>query len=357
MSHIRAFFHIPPSQNDHHPAIRCALGVGIPLFALHAAGRLDLMVFAALGAFTGVFGRGEPHRSRFSHQWRAGSLLLAAVVAGLSVSLLDLPAWVMVIATAAVGGLSFGVASFGRLIPSGSLFYVFAFSATAFMPAPASFVQATGVAVASVLLSLFIGVAGRALPGHHTPWIAEPRAMLSVAERREVYLLSVLHAAAIAISGGVAMWVGQGHTYWAMIASTVPLVAPSAAHGVARGVHRILGTIGGLLLAGLLFSIGLTGWLYALVIVVLQFLVELFVTRHYALAQMFVTPLALLLIEVAQSVDPWVLARDRGVETLIGASVGITLVALSAVPRKVSWRRSPRIAAAGAGPRGGRDAS
>ena len=65
-----------------------------------------------------------------------------------------------------------------------------------------------------------------------------------------------------------------------------------------------------------------------LVVIVLQFLVELFVTRHYALAQTFVTPLALLMTEMAVPENPWTLMTDRAIETVIGAGVGMALVIL-----------------------------
>ena len=326
MKHVRGFFRIAPSNNDHHPATRCLIGVGVPLLTLLAIGRTDLAIFAVIGAFTGVYGRGQVHRPRFSQQWRAGVLLLAALTAGLMASHRGLTPEVIVACTAVVGALGFLATRFGRLGPDGSLFYVFAFSAIAFTQTPAPVLQALTTAVASVLLSLVVGVAGRALPGHLTLWVRQPRARLSPEERREAYLLTGMHVAAIAISGAIAIQVGFGHGYWAMIAATAALVGATAAHRVARGVHRIIGAFAGLVIAGFLLSLHLGTWQTILVVLVLQFFLELFVTRHYALAQTFVTPLALLMTEVARPTNPWTLMRDRGVETVIGASVGMAIV-------------------------------
>ena len=326
MTHLRDFFRIAPSNNDHHPAVRCAIGVGVPLLTLLAIGRTDLSIFAVIGAFTGVYGRGLVHRPRFSQQWRAGALLLLALAGGLVASHLGLTAGTIVGCTAVVAALGFLATRFGRLKPDGSLFYAFAFSAIAFMPTPAPSLLALVTAGASVLLSLVVGVAGRALPGHATPWTRSPGAPLSSEERRETYVQTGMHVAAVAISGAIAIRLGFGHSYWAMIAAAAALVGATAAHRVARGLHRIVGVFAGLVITGLLLGMHLRTWQMVLVVLVLQFLVELFVTRHYALAQTFVTPLALLMTEVALPTDPWALMTARGVETVIGASVGMALV-------------------------------
>jgi hypothetical protein len=86
MSHLRDFLRLPASDNDHHPAIRSAVGVGVPLLPLLVIGRTDLLVFAVLGALTSMYGRGLPHRPRLSQQWRAGLLLLSCIAAGLLVA-------------------------------------------------------------------------------------------------------------------------------------------------------------------------------------------------------------------------------------------------------------------------------
>ena len=73
-------FSIAPGNKDHHPAIRCAVGVFVPLFTLVLLGRLDLAIFASFGAFTGIYARGEAHGTRFALQLRAGLLMLLVML-------------------------------------------------------------------------------------------------------------------------------------------------------------------------------------------------------------------------------------------------------------------------------------
>jgi len=74
-----------------------------------------------------------------------------------------------------------------------------------------------------------------------------------------------------------------------------------------------------------------------LVIALCQFGAEMFIARQYLLAQVFVTPLALISTLLAAAVDPGLLLRDRIVETVIGAAAGVVVVVAPAV-----WRRLRR---------------
>ena len=64
---LAEMFTLAPANKDHHLAIRCAVGVFVPLITLVLLGRLDLAIFASFGAFTGIYGRGELHRQTVLH--------------------------------------------------------------------------------------------------------------------------------------------------------------------------------------------------------------------------------------------------------------------------------------------------
>ena len=51
---LRNLFTLGKAAADHGIAIRCALGVFLPMVALLVLGRLDLTVFAVFAAFTNV---------------------------------------------------------------------------------------------------------------------------------------------------------------------------------------------------------------------------------------------------------------------------------------------------------------
>ena len=73
-------FTMAPANKDHQVALRCAVGVFVPLITLVLLDRLDLAIFASFGAFAGIYGRNEPHARRLALQFRAGGLMHIAAI-------------------------------------------------------------------------------------------------------------------------------------------------------------------------------------------------------------------------------------------------------------------------------------
>src|SRR5689334_12681119 len=175
-------FTIGPGNKDHHPALRCAVGVFVPLITLVLTGRLDLAIFASFGAFTGIYGRGELHRKRFFIQVRAGALMLLVILlATLTARFVhagslsqEAGIWLQVLATTLVaGGCSLVIARW-RHRPAGSLFHIFAFAAIASIPNQPPLWQCMLVSVLTTLFCLAVGLSSRVLRSHRTPWEMPP---------------------------------------------------------------------------------------------------------------------------------------------------------------------------------------
>jgi hypothetical protein len=343
---LAEMFSIGPGNKDHHPALRCAVGVFVPLLTLVLLGRLDLAIFASFGAFTGIYGRGEAHGSRFVLQLRAGLLMLAvillAALAARTVAALGLDsaeaAWVLVSATTLVAGACSLIISWWRIRPAGSLFHIFAFAAIASIPNQPPLWQAMLVAVLTAVFCLLVGFSSRILPSHRTPWVRPLPLRRTPDERRAAWLEGTGYLVAAGLAGTFATWAGQslgfGHNYWAMVAAVVPLVGHTTRHRVRRGLQRIIGTVLGLVLMAGILLLNLEPWQTVLVMALCQFGAEMFIIRQYLLAQVFVTPLALVSTLLVVPSSPGILLRDRIIETVIGAVVGIAVVLAPTL-----WRR------------------
>ncbi|MFJ1511297.1 FUSC family protein [Cellulosimicrobium funkei] len=130
------------------------------------------------------------------------------------------------------------------------------------------------------------------------------------------------------VAGAVAAVAGLGHAAWATMGSTAVLQGESARHAVVRALQRGAGTVAGALLAWPLLAAPLGFWGTAAVVVVLQTVTETIVGRHYGLAMLTITPMALLMTSLAHPADPSALALDRALDTVLGAVVGILAVVL-----------------------------
>ncbi|MDQ4503559.1 FUSC family protein [Sinomonas sp. ASV322] len=340
-------FSIGPARRDHQPALRVALGVFLPLLTLTLVNRLDLAIFASFAAFTGIYGRNEPHRIRVVAQARAGLLMLGVIFAATLAARLSpggaLDPWWTVAGTTLVAWLCSVLAGLWRLRPAGSLFYIFAFAAVSSLPHQPPLPDALLAAVATFGLCLAIGLSSRVTPSHRSPlaWADVRdgwRVRVSVAERRVLWLESIGYLVGPGIAGLAATAVGQalgfGHNYWAMVAAVVPLVGHSTRHRVSRGLQRVLGTVVGLVLLAGIAALQPAPWAMVVLIAVCQFGAEMLIARQYFLAQVCVTPLALLSTLLVAHTDPGVLLHDRFIDTAIGSVVGVAVVLAPSVYRR-----------------------
>ena len=330
LPHPRHLVAFGPHGGAHTVALRAGISMAVPLTALWLSGHLDLSLYAAFGAFTALYGRNHTHLTRLRMQTLAAAMLVSAVVIGTTVGVFEARQWIVVPVVAIVAALVTIVSNAADLHPPGALFATFAVAACASVPStPASIGLALVVASASAALSLAIGVIGFAHPAARL----RPRSTFSISFRDAIARPENVSTVArlmtgILIAGIVPTVVGIGHPYWAMVAVVAALSGPDATARLVRAGHRILGTILGLGLAALLFAADLPAPATIAVVVALQMTAELFIGRNYGLTMVFVTPLALCMIELAHAVDGGALIADRLVETLFGAVVGIGLTLL-----------------------------
>ncbi|MFB9637457.1 FUSC family protein [Streptomyces spiralis] len=125
------------------------------------------------------------------------------------------------------------------------------------------------------------------------------------------------------VAGGLALLLGLGHGYWAAISAAAVLHSVNIRTTAQRAAQRTLGTVVGLLIALGVLAAHPDPTTLALVIVLLEFLLEYAVVRNYGLGVVFVTPLALLLSDMAVPVPVGELVHDRGLASFLGIAVGL----------------------------------
>jgi hypothetical protein len=325
-----------PHNDSHWVALRAGVSVGLPLVLLTATGHRSWLAYAAFGAFTSLYGRGEGYRRRMHTQLAAALTLVLAVGFGTAVSAVvpDGP-----LARGAIVGAAVLTAVLGSLVgdatgwrPAGPLFSVFAVATCAGIPAvPADIPAAFAVASVSAAFAVVVGLGGALSPTRRARERASspPFGVRRLVEESAVRRHAVRYGIAALAAGAVATVAGIGHPSWAMVAAVVPLAVSDTPGQLLRASHRLGGTAVGLVVAAGLFALHPAGWELVIVVVVLQTVAELFVVRNYGFAMIFITPLALLMNLLVGTVPTDVLLRDRALETLIGAVVGIVVALVS----------------------------
>ncbi|MGO1229663.1 FUSC family protein [Glutamicibacter arilaitensis] len=345
---VAALVKLGPARKDHWIGLRTGVGVFAPLITLFAVDRLDLVVFAVFGAFTGVYGRVDGYWNRLRMQVRSGALFFVVIALALATSYWwidhanpEVKQWQIVGATTLVAGACSVLVGFMRLRPGGSLFHIFAFAAIASIPEPAPFGEALLVSALTVLLSIAIGAAG-ALGQWANVWKRTPLPPLSDNVRRAIWWEGLFYILSAGVAGALANTVGSrleaGHNYWAMVAAVVPLVGHTTTLRIRRGMHRMLGTLAGMILMAILIFLNPQVWVLLAFIALCQFMAEMLVMRNYFLAQIFITPMALVGVSLVTGLSGAVM-YDRVIETLIGCAVGMLGVLLGSWVGTILKRR------------------
>ncbi|TWE09448.1 FUSC family protein [Rudaeicoccus suwonensis] len=119
-----------------------------------------------------------------------------------------------------------------------------------------------------------------------------------------------------------------GHPYWSVM--TAALIMSMQADRLSlthRALHRLAGTVVGIGVFAAVHSLHLSGIIVVLITLVLVFFIQLLAVRNYAIAVIFVTPMALLISTASSPYKPiGTIVGQRFLETLIGAAASLLVI-------------------------------
>jgi hypothetical protein len=308
-------------------ALRAGITLAVPLAVLAAVNRTDLILYPTFGAFAAVYGRGPSVRARLAVRSEAALWLCACVTAGAAVGTFHRE-WLAIIVTALVALAGSVLAGQRGWQPPGPVLGVFAVAVPASVPVDASRI---GVAFALSAVTALLAVS---LDG---VWLVL-RAFGVAADvdgderdrvpARLAAVGGLRTAAAVVAAGGLSTGLHWGHPYWAMIAAAAATSGPTVSDRVVRGVHRVIGTLVGLAVTDAVLEIRPGIATTVAIAVLCQMAAQLLVRRNYALSLVFITPMAILMVELGRRQPLHALLRDRALETVLGAACGIVVTLL-----------------------------
>ncbi|MGK4578658.1 FUSC family protein [Kitasatospora sp. HPMI-4] len=173
-------------------ALRAALAMALPALPLALAGKVDLAVYAMLGAFTTTFGRNMPYPRRARVLAVVALAMTACVGGGSALAVAADPraggagAAVVVVATAVVAGTAKFTCDAAGLGGLGAVLLLFSFAVAANgSPDPADILPQTGVAAAGAALAWGLAMAGRFVHPDHPRRLAVAAALHELADLLE----------------------------------------------------------------------------------------------------------------------------------------------------------------------------
>ncbi|HLV76484.1 MAG TPA: FUSC family protein [Marinobacter sp.] len=296
--------------------------IALPLIQLSPFSHL--IGFASLGTLVALFGRFAPRARR---GWivflcilcQTGTVFVTSLVAWLGT-----PFVIQILLLAVMCGLLFCLVNLGEFGPPGALIFVFAASVS--MGSVDSFelvLQRTAATGSAAVLAWLICMLTEILRHRDHSGGAAPGALRS-ASHLGVAATRIVFGAGIA---AYAAWgIGASHAGWAAMGAVAVLQGAHLHITMNRALQRTGGNLVGSVLVALLLSFEPSVWTVIVLVAVLAFATEAIIGANYGLGQILVTPMALLMMYLAEpDVAGVAMAQERVIDTLIGAFIGMVL--------------------------------
>jgi len=321
---MASLIRLAPSPGPRWPiGLRAAIAMAVPIALMSLLGRPELGFQAATGAFVALYGTHLPVIERVRVvPFLAGGLMSAALLGALAG-----PSQAATLVGLAVVAIAAAAAMFGfRIGPPGPLFVVLVYGLSSHIVASGADAGVYVVTVAcGILFASLVSLAPLTLPSRRRVVARPLREILPGPAWTDGERMLVARVAIVTVVGiALGLVLDPERAYWIVGAAIAVIgVAADRRAALTRGMHRMIGTIIGAGVYLLLAPLPIPALWLALVLGVLQFTIELFVVRNYALALVFITPLVLLLTGAATgTVDTVAVATERVVDTLVGAALG-----------------------------------
>lgn len=308
--------------------LQAALAVLLAIVLLRHSVWGHLVGFAALGALAALFGRFAPLLKRHAIVWICAAMLTGSVLVTSLASWLGAPPVVLMLVVALIAGGMTVAFNYWKLGGPGATIIVFAAGA-AMTPVDSwnmvlerTLATAAGGLVAWLVTSATDFLRLRELQRLQPPVESNrPLSHILIAGAR-----IVLGAGAAALIAHAAGW---NHPAWAAIGATAVMQGNHLHITLHRALQRMAGTLVGAMLVWLILEMQPSFWVIVAAIVFFQFITEVIIGYNYALGQITITPMALLMTYLAAPMaSATEMSIERVFDTMLGAVLGIVFAVL-----------------------------
>ncbi|MBD7958772.1 FUSC family protein [Microbacterium sp. Sa4CUA7] len=322
---LAGLFRLAPAPAPRWPlALQAAAAMVTPIVVFTLLGHPEMGYRTAAGAFIVIHASALPAVERARVLPVVGAGLLGAAALGIVCAgspALALAGLVVVALVAAAGMYGFALGA------PGPIFFVLVYGLSGQISAnldAAGSLTYLGTIVLGMTFAYLLTLIPLLWPRRRRVSARSLRQLLPGPSLSGVPGTMFLRAAIVTVAGTViGAFVDPQRTYWVVGAALgVVGVAVGRRLAVARGLHRMLGTVAGAGVFLLIAPWGLEGLWLAATLGALQIVVELLVVRNYGLALVFITPLVLLLTGAATGQLGTDFVGERVIDTLVGGALG-----------------------------------
>lgn len=319
----------PSLRNSTLAGLQTALGVLIALPLFYLSPWAHLVGYASLGTLAALFGRMSSPARRRRIVAISGLWLSLAVLAMSLATYLGANDIVMLLLLALSCSLFFFGSATVQIGMPGALIFVFAAGASLTTASSLREVlERTAATAISATLAWLICVLTDFLRHRHAP-SGQPFPTEPVRPRSHRLVASARIFVGTAISSLLIHALGEPHPAWAAMGTLAVMQGAHLHISMNRSLQRMAGTVVGACIAWFILAHEPTMGMAIGLLIVLQIVTEIVIGYNYAIGQMAVTPMALIMSYMASSGTVGAeMASERVFNTIVGAAIGIVLAVL-----------------------------
>jgi uncharacterized membrane protein YccC len=317
---IRLLFQLKKTERLWHVPVLASLCVGIPLLVGYFAGHLEYGIVACLGGLVILYLPSTNFKHRRSTMLFSSCGFIISYTLGLVFSFNPILSSIM------MAGFAFfvnWVTNIFKLGPPGNFFFIMIAAMASCQPfVPEAIPIKVGLITLGVLLACVLALL------YSIYMTVKYKDKLQAVIPRKKNTIIISESITIGVFTGVSLLVPQlldfHNPYWVPISSLAIMQGISLSHVWQRSFHRMLGTLFGIGLSWLLLQLNLEPLSVCISILLLQFIIEMLIVRHYALACIFITPLTIFLADIGSlfTVDSNLLIAARLTDIVVGSLIG-----------------------------------
>ena len=312
-------------KTDRKPEVPfiAALCAGIPLLFAYFTNRIDMAMPLALSAFIFLY---LPSRTTVAN--KLVTILICAF--GFSVAFLvgllsSFNPWVHALSIGVLAFIVHWINSTFNRVPPGSFFFIMIATMAGAVPFNLiSIPEKMGYMSIGITFVCLVGLL-YAIFKQDNPLEKKEKIELTATQKSENVVDSLLIGFFIFLSMLVGKIFDFHNSYWVAISCLAVMQGFSIYHIWQRGIYRLIGTLLGVGFCWLLLQFLNSPLQVIFCIIILQYIVEVLIVRHYALAVIFITPLTILLGEIGKDSLEHVnhLMYIRFIDISVGCLIGV----------------------------------
>ncbi len=298
-----------------------ALSVGAPAFIGAWLDQFVTALLASMGGMVILYMR----QTQIAHRMMTLAVCSFGFTVSFSVGLLtSFDPYLSAISLALTVFLATLICRFFSVPPPGSFFFILVACLAKILPFDLTLAaERTGILLFGCMGACLLALGYSVVQQH----FLKKSAVVPVEAEDHRIAAIILEAAVIGlfVGGGYlfALLVNLQNPYWVPV-STAAIMQGATFRAIwHRNVQRIFGTIIGMGVTWVIFSLSPGIWELAALIMLLSFLIEVLITRNYGLAVIFITPLTVIFAEASlASADTGQLILMRLLDIILGSSIG-----------------------------------